>query len=108
MTHQGIQSPGHSLSSMALPWPGEIDREETRMLNLPRRMLLLGMLALGIVFFQATAAHAGKARLPNVIFILADDLGYGELGCFGQKKIKTPNLDKLAAEGMRFTQHYSG
>ena len=45
---------------------------------------------------------------PNVIYILADDLGYGELGSYGQELIKTPNLDRLAAEGMRFTQHYSG
>ncbi len=44
----------------------------------------------------------------NVVFLLADDLGWGELGCYGQKKIPTPNLDRLAAEGMRFTQHYSG
>jgi len=47
-------------------------------------------------------------RPPNIIFILADDLGYGELGSYGQTKIRTPNLDRLAAEGMRFTQHYSG
>jgi arylsulfatase A len=45
---------------------------------------------------------------PNIVFILADDLGYGELGCYGQEKIKTPHLDRLAAGGMRFTQHYSG
>src|SRR4030043_99387 len=45
---------------------------------------------------------------PNIIFILADDLGYGDLGCYGQKAIKTPNIDKLAAEGMRFTDHYAG
>ena len=45
---------------------------------------------------------------PNVIFILADDLGYGDLGCYGQKHIQTPNIDRLAAEGMRFTQAYSG
>lgn len=45
---------------------------------------------------------------PNIIYILADDLGYGELGCYGQEKIETPNIDKLAETGMRFTQHYSG
>ncbi len=45
---------------------------------------------------------------PNIIYILADDLGYGDLGCYGQDLIETPNMDKLAAEGMRFTQHYSG
>lgn len=48
------------------------------------------------------------APKPNVIFILADDLGYGDLGCFGQSQIKTPQLDRLAAEGMRFTQAYAG
>ncbi len=45
---------------------------------------------------------------PNIIFILADDLGYGELGCYGQQKIETPNIDKLAKSGMKFSQHYSG
>lgn len=45
---------------------------------------------------------------PNVIYIYADDLGYGELGCYGQQKIKTPHLDRIAREGIRFTQHYTG
>jgi arylsulfatase A len=49
-----------------------------------------------------------SVKKPNIIYILADDLGYGELGCYGQEKISTPNLDRLAAEGMRFTDHYSG
>lgn len=48
------------------------------------------------------------ASPPNIIFILADDLGFGDLGCYGQKKILTPNLDRLAAEGTRFTQVYAG
>ena len=47
-------------------------------------------------------------RKPNIIFILADDLGYGDLGCYGSKEIRTPALDQLAAEGMRFTQAYAG
>ena len=45
---------------------------------------------------------------PNIIYILADDLGYGELGSYGQTLIETPHLDQLAQSGMRFTQHYSG
>ena len=47
-------------------------------------------------------------KKPNIIYILADDLGYAELGSYGQELIETPNIDKLAASGMRFTQHYSG
>lgn len=49
-----------------------------------------------------------EERPPNIVFILADDLGYRELGSYGQKKIKTPNIDRLATQGMRFTQHYCG
>lgn len=45
---------------------------------------------------------------PNIVYILADDLGYGDLSCYGQQKFETPNIDKLAAEGMRFTNHYAG
>ncbi|NIS51444.1 MAG: sulfatase-like hydrolase/transferase, partial [Phycisphaerae bacterium] len=53
-------------------------------------------------------ASKSSVKKPNIIFILADDLGYGDLGCFGQKRIKTPNLDKMAEQGMRLTQHYAG
>lgn len=52
-------------------------------------------------------AQSGNRQKPNIIYIYADDLGYGELGCYGQQKIKTPNLDQMAKEGMRFTQHYT-
>jgi len=62
---------------------------------------------LSVFLLLAVTALADPAK-PNVIFILSDDLGYGELGCFGQTKIKTPNLDRMAAEGMRFTQAYAG
>src|SRR5688572_13624736 len=51
---------------------------------------------------------AKKARSPNIVLILADDLGYGDLGCYGQKQIATPRLDRMAAEGLRFTQFYAG
>jgi arylsulfatase A-like enzyme len=56
----------------------------------------------------ASATWSAAAERPNIILILADDLGYGDLGCYGQAKIKTPNMDRLAAEGMRFTQFYAG
>ena len=49
-----------------------------------------------------------QAERPNIIYILADDLGWGDLGCYGQKTLRTPNLDRMAKEGMRFTRHYSG
>ena len=55
-----------------------------------------------------TPASAADVERPNIVFILADDLGMGDLGCYGQKRLKTPNIDRLAAEGMRFTNAYSG
>ena len=55
-----------------------------------------------------TGKQNKKTAPPNIVFILADDLGYGDLGCYGQTKIHTPHLDKMAAEGMRFTQFYAG
>ena len=57
---------------------------------------------------QNKTASVSANSKPNVVYIFADDLGYGELGCYGQKKIQTPNLDRLASEGIRFTQHYTG
>ena len=67
------------------------------------------MRALFTPFLLALAAVTfAQPSKPNIIFILADDLGYGELGCYGQKMIQTPNLDRMAAEGMRFTQFYAG
>ncbi|GMU23247.1 MAG: arylsulfatase [Phycisphaerae bacterium] len=56
----------------------------------------------------ATAPAEAAADQPNIIYIMADDLGYGDLGCYGQKRIKTPHIDRLAEEGTRFTQFYSG
>lgn len=63
-----------------------------------------GLLAASLADVQA-ADNAGK---PNIIFILCDDMGYGDLACYGQKYIQTPNLDRMAQEGMRFTQAYAG
>jgi arylsulfatase A len=68
------------------------------------------LVALSLAFFFASPSPSAQADVsrPNIIYILADDLGIGEVGCYGQEKIKTPYIDQLAAEGMRFTQHYSG
>jgi arylsulfatase len=66
-------------------------------------VMISGWLPPGTAWGQATAA-----RNPNIIFILADDLGYNEVGAYGQKKIRTPNIDRLAQEGVRLTDHYSG
>jgi len=78
--------------------------------TLDRRRFLgtagLGAAALGLPH-RAIAGQPAERR-PNVIFILADDLGYGDLSCQGQTKFQTPHIDRLAADGMRFTQHYAG
>jgi arylsulfatase A-like enzyme len=50
----------------------------------------------------------GKDRVPNIVYILADDLGYGDLGCYGQQRFSTPNIDRIARDGMLFRQHYTG
>lgn len=60
------------------------------------------------LLFLAPAAWAKQVQRPNIIFIMCDDMGYGDLGCYGQPFIHTPNIDKLAQEGMRFTQAYAG
>lgn len=60
------------------------------------------------ILLLGALAPAAEQRPPNIVFILADDLGAYELGCYGQKKIKTPNIDRLAAEGLRFTNFYAG
>ncbi len=69
--------------------------------------LLAGCMVLATLRSDLTAA-APPASRPNILFILADDLGYGDLGCYGQKKMQTPNLDRLAAESLRFTSCYAG
>jgi arylsulfatase len=53
-------------------------------------------------------AESEAGERHNIIYVLADDLGCGDLGCYGQKMIQSPNLDRLAADGLRFTQHYAG
>jgi len=70
-----------------------------------KNIRIAGLTLLAVPFAPALSQ---ESNLPNVIYIMADDLGIGDLGCYGQTKIKTPAIDKLAENGMRFTQHYSG
>ena len=62
-----------------------------------------------VLFFYATGLLLpSSAAVPNIVLIVADDLGYGDLGCYGQKHFQTPNIDALEELGMRFTQAYAG
>ena len=62
---------------------------------------------LTLLCISSQALIAQQKAQPNMIYILADDLGYGDLGCYGQTKFHTPNIDKMAAEGVQFMQHYT-
>ena len=67
------------------------------------------LVALGLAMLAGGAAPSGQpARRPNILLIQADDLGYGDLGAYGQARFQTPSLDRLAAQGIRFTQYYAG
>lgn len=73
------------------------------------RFTVIFFLLLSIAASLSAQNNSGiAARHPNVIFILADDMGYGDLGCYGQQKISTPHIDAMAKSGMRFTQFYAG
>ncbi|MGI6455945.1 MAG: arylsulfatase [bacterium] len=76
-----------------------------------RKIAAGALTALSALQLTPSARAAGQekpSRKPNIIYIMADDLGYGDLGCYGQKRIKTPNIDRMAQEGLRFTDCYAG
>src|ERR1700720_4630438 len=65
------------------------------------------LVATAVVFTEANAIAGRRTDRPNVVVILADDVGYGDLGCYGATKVATPNLDRLARDGMRFTDAHA-
>jgi arylsulfatase A-like enzyme len=95
---------------------GSIENKKTLISNRKRNKIMdrrnflrtAGTAAAAMAMPGWIKAARGKKQLPNIIFIMADDLGYGDLGCYGQKKIKTPNIDNIASEGTRFLQCYAG
>ena len=74
-------------------------------LAITRRGLFAGGIAMAAA--EGSDAAPSAARRPNILFIMADDLGYADLSCYGQPDFKTPNFDKLASQGVRFTQAYA-
>jgi len=74
----------------------------------PLFLLAIFVLASLSTCINNPATTSKEAPKPNIVYILADDLGYGEIGAYGQEVIETPNIDRLASEGMRFSQHYAG
>jgi arylsulfatase A len=73
-----------------------------------RHFRAVSIFAMVVTTIGAHVVSAASARKPNIIYIMADDLGYGDLSCFGQTKFSTPNLDRLAQEGITFTDYYAG
>ena len=71
-------------------------------------LLFLGALLLTAGCSSKQSGETHSITQPNIIYILADDLGYGDLSCYGQERFSTPHLDQLAKDGIRFTRHYSG
>lgn len=72
------------------------------------KFLIVSLVGISIVGGSCKNETRQKNQSPNIIYILADDLGYGDLSCYGQKHFHTPNIDQMASEGMLFTQHYAG
>ncbi|MEN8203127.1 MAG: arylsulfatase [Bacteroidota bacterium] len=79
-----------------------------RLIPYRRIVVLIFLPALVLMTNAGCDPERGASDQPNIIYVLADDLGYGDLSCYGQKRFQTPHIDRLASEGMRFTRHYSG
>ena len=74
--------------------------------TIPSCLHIAGILS--VQLWLAQGSYAGDQPPPNIVFIMADDLGFSELGVYGQQRIRTPHVDRLARQGIRFTRHYSG
>lgn len=101
----------HSINHVAHEQERQSDRMLSRRQILASSLALLGSVASGCVSRRTQRhrlAQSGEAPRPNIIHVLADDLGYGETGFNGQRRIQTPNMDRLAAEGIVFSNHYAG
>jgi hypothetical protein len=95
-----------------MEWWKDMPKRGNYRLSMRTRSTGLSAIVLSVLLVTlVTADEQGRDRpisRPNIIFIMADDLGYGDLGCYGQKWIQTPNIDRMASEGMRFTHCYAG
>jgi len=108
---RGGRRSGSSIEEMSAPAKAALAKTSLATTSLATTSLAtaaLAGLALALVFGTSGALIAAESLRPNIIFVLADDLGYGDLGCYGQRRIQTPHIDRLAAEGVRFTQFYAG
>ena len=85
----------------------ELPIKESRLVRHNKR-IAMRTITIGLITTITLTASSLAAVRPNFLVIMADDLGYGDLGCYGQARIKTPHIDRLAAEGMKFTQFYAG
>src|SRR4051812_29320381 len=91
------------LNSQQVPTEPDVSQ---RVMKPTSSLTALGFLVLGLSVLSPSTAHAADAKHPNVLVIVADDLGYGELSIQGSKDIPTPNVDSLAKSGVRFTSGY--
>ncbi|MDI1250588.1 MAG: arylsulfatase [Lacunisphaera sp.] len=110
MSNLKAVSPGDELPHTARDWNEHCIDSRVSRPTIPFAMNRTNALltTTSLLFAGAAAALAAPGHKPNIILIVSDDLGYGELGSYGQRLIATPNLDRLAAEGVRFTRFYAG
>ena len=109
-TSYGLGNPLRAIIGRVISKYLELQREGPHVMPFFESSSRLARSAVVLFFwvFACVALWGQVAQPPNVILILADDLGYGDLGCYGQQRIATPHLDRMAREGMRFTQFYAG